>query len=512
VYECADVTIFAAAGSGDGHGLPGVGSTPRTSQPRCALDSGSTLVASLRDLRKDIIESTHWTRGWTYQEGVLSNRRLVFTENQVYWECDGLATQESVAIPLFLQPAHGGGEESWLMTMGDFMVGGIFKGILYNGGTFGEREADDRLDGPCRVDYGCAQPVEIDVRSQFRGIDRHIRDYSKRRLTQDADSLNAFLGITNAYTRIADFYLLYGLPLWMGQVAGSRPGAQITFGLAVSAWDHLGSGRMSTFVSEPCRRRSCFPSWSWAGWDAGEGGAVAWRAPPSFEHAELAADLIQRGQEEAWPLWAADVHLCSRAQFGEDHRPPTKSIKLRDCVSGKELDVEKPDVILLQNPWVLKYFRRVLSDADRSRGLTFMWQQLVGRSGRAPVETGEGVGWDDKRYRIAGRLSYIGLSVEMTEEEWTAKHISGEVISVLMFASRYPSEENLGHGTAKFITLRRIPGASGKKWERWERIGVLSLVIVKESLDKCDSEARFLKELRVQRRGVCRHYRIVRAW
>jgi len=83
VYECADVTIFAAAGSGAGHGLPGVGSTPRKSQPRCALDSGSTLVSSLRDLRKDIIESTHWTRGWTYQERVLSNRRLVFTENQV---------------------------------------------------------------------------------------------------------------------------------------------------------------------------------------------------------------------------------------------------------------------------------------------------------------------------------------------------------------------------------------------------------------------------------------------
>jgi len=222
------------------------------------------------------------------------------------------------------------------------------------------------------------------------------------------------------------------------------------------------------------------------------------RAPPSFEHAELAADLIQRGQEEAWPLWAANVHLCNRAQFGEE--PPTRSIKLRNCEGGKELDVEKPDVILLQNSWVLKYFRRGLSDVDRSRGSAFMWQQLVGRSGRAPVETGEGVGWDDKRYRIAGRLSYIGLSVEMTEEEWTAKHISGEVISVLMFASRYPSEENLGHGTAKFITLRRVPGAVGEKRERWERIGVLSLVIVKESLDKFDSEARFLKEPRVQRR------------
>ncbi len=38
------------------------------------------------------------TRGWTYQEGVLSNRRLVFTEEQVYWECRGMAVCETVTF------------------------------------------------------------------------------------------------------------------------------------------------------------------------------------------------------------------------------------------------------------------------------------------------------------------------------------------------------------------------------------------------------------------------------
>lgn len=52
----------------------------------------------LRDPRRDILESNYWTRGWTYQEGVLSNRRIVFTDEQVYWECSGMAAHESVDV------------------------------------------------------------------------------------------------------------------------------------------------------------------------------------------------------------------------------------------------------------------------------------------------------------------------------------------------------------------------------------------------------------------------------
>jgi hypothetical protein len=33
--------------------------------------------------------SASWfERGWTYQEGVLSRRRLMFTENQVCFQCE----------------------------------------------------------------------------------------------------------------------------------------------------------------------------------------------------------------------------------------------------------------------------------------------------------------------------------------------------------------------------------------------------------------------------------------
>jgi len=497
IYQCADITLFAAAGSGASYGLPGVGPTPRNAQPRYTLDSGSTLVSILRDPRRDVMESTHWTRGWTYQEGVLSNRRLVFTDNQMYWECNHMATQESLATILWHQPGNKR-EEDHPTTMADFMIGGIFKGHLFSGGPFGEHESINPSDDPHQLSYGFAQPVEIGVRSQFRGIDEHIRDYSKRRLSHDTDSLNAFLGITSAYTRLPDFYLLHGLPLWMGKVAGSFSGARITFGLAVSAWYHLGSGIQSTFTCEASRRRTHFPSWSWAGWDAGEGGAITWRSPPQFEHAALTADLIKCNLEDAWPLWAADVHLFNKGQF-RDNRPPAKTVRLGDCVDGIALGAEKPDYMVLQNPWVLKYFRRALVDTDRSPGSTFMWQRQVGRIGRAKIGIGEGAEWDRRRYRIAGRLCYIGMSVQMTEEDWEAKHNNGEIISVLMFASRYPDEVNRGHGTAKFITLRKAHEVAGRKWQIWERIGILSLTIQKETLDKCKTEESFLRKLPVRR-------------
>ncbi|KAJ4857180.1 heterokaryon incompatibility protein (HET) domain-containing protein [Trichoderma breve] len=61
IYSNAEVTIIAAAGQDENYGLSG--------DPQAA------------------IKSSKWsTRGWTFQEAVLSRRRLVFTEQQVYFE------------------------------------------------------------------------------------------------------------------------------------------------------------------------------------------------------------------------------------------------------------------------------------------------------------------------------------------------------------------------------------------------------------------------------------------
>jgi hypothetical protein len=81
----------------------------------------------------------------------------------------------------------------------------------------------------------------------------------------------------------------------------------------------------------------------------------------------------------------------------------------------------------------------------------------------------------------------------MTEDEWTEKHISGELISVLMFASKDPSSK---YGRARFLTLRKVASMA----VRWERIGILSLIIPEASLSKCTDNTDFLKQIPVHGR------------
>jgi hypothetical protein len=162
IYEEADFTIVAAAGSGASHGLPGIRSTPRKPQPKYKLDSGSLLISMLPDPHRDIFESDYWTRGWTYQEGVLSKRRIAFTDHQIYWECQGIATHESINLPLFLKPSTS--NEDSELRMADFMLTGIFKGDVYSGGSLSNQ---DNLviveDDAYRLDYGFLIHREVTI-------------------------------------------------------------------------------------------------------------------------------------------------------------------------------------------------------------------------------------------------------------------------------------------------------------------------------------------------------------
>ncbi|KAH7303394.1 heterokaryon incompatibility protein-domain-containing protein [Stachybotrys elegans] len=480
IYEEAELTIVASAGSGAGHGLPGICSTPRTPQPKYTLDSGNTLLSSLPDARYDILASDYWTRGWTYQEGVLSNCRLVFTQHQIYWECRNMAAQESMVIPLLHHSLVEDKEDDDEGVMADCMISGIFMGDACSGNSLSDRPGVP--DEDYRIKYGFPVYREANIRSQLRGLNEHIRAYSKRRLTHESDALLAFMGITGMYKRSSELYILYGLPLWLHKIAGIHSGTQITFALTVSAWHHR-TGQHSTFVSESCRRRTHLPSWSWAGWmDA----AVSWCALPNNEHWAQMADIIklraqQHDRERKRLLWAADTFLFSPGQRGD-------AIRLRDTFSAHRLEQGKRTLIGLHNPLVLGDFTRKETDKE------WRWVRIAGREGRAQ-EQAQSFDWDQKWYRIAGRLSCIYLSVKMKEDEWTAKHEAREIVSVLMFACRYPGREHVGHGGARFLTLRRVEGVEE---ECWERIGTLFLTIPKGSLDRCSGNQDLLKKIPVR--------------
>ncbi|KAG6041336.1 hypothetical protein E4U41_004866 [Claviceps citrina] len=250
IYEGAIVTIIAAHGDGAMDGLPGVGSTTRQKQPTYKFTDGNvTLVSSLRDPRIDIKNSTWFTRGWTYQEGLLARRRLIFTERQMYWECDGMSCPETLILPL---ATYYDREQE---KMCDFVRPGLFNGVSYMDGSW---EAWKRLPQTAE------EPSTLSI---FRESDTHITQCTKRSLTFDEDSLDAFAGIIRRLEKtIGNGKLggIVGIPLWCpcpASVADARQRparTKLLFALTTSFWHHSGT-------MQPRRRRH-LPSWTWAGW------------------------------------------------------------------------------------------------------------------------------------------------------------------------------------------------------------------------------------------------------
>ena len=91
IYNNAIATIIAAAGTDSMYGLPGVGRTPGAAQPFARV--GKHRLVSTLSTPKDLITRSRWnTRAWVYQEALFSRRRLIFTEQQVFFKCNPLPT------------------------------------------------------------------------------------------------------------------------------------------------------------------------------------------------------------------------------------------------------------------------------------------------------------------------------------------------------------------------------------------------------------------------------------
>ena len=96
IYQNAELTIVAGSGDNAEAGLPGVSSIPRTQQWQAKV--GRHLLVSLKSEPELVIMASPWaSRGWTFQEAMFSHRLLIFTEQQVYFECQSANFCETFA-------------------------------------------------------------------------------------------------------------------------------------------------------------------------------------------------------------------------------------------------------------------------------------------------------------------------------------------------------------------------------------------------------------------------------
>ncbi|KAK0099686.1 hypothetical protein ONS96_008183 [Cadophora gregata f. sp. sojae] len=231
IYASAQLTIIAAAGIGPDIGLPGVNGTLRRPQP--SYQFGDYKVVSSLVTATVSLSETAWTsRGWTYQEGLLSRRRLIFTYDQVYFECNGMHCAEVLHLPL--------------------------------------QEMLDTDTGKARVEVPPGAFTTKSIGDYPWRIMQSVSDFSARQLTYQSDALNAIQGIFRAFEKSPyPTYQLMGVPIMSSYIISGTsdpvvstisryPDEGFMIGLL---WFHRHSR------PEADLRRQCFPSWSWAGWN-----------------------------------------------------------------------------------------------------------------------------------------------------------------------------------------------------------------------------------------------------
>lgn len=166
IYRDADITVVAAAGLNAEYGLPGV-SVPRAERQTVADIKGIT-VSNMLEAAAGAIGFSRWnTRGWTYQERLLSRRLLTFTDSQVYYHCDR------------------------------------------------------RCNFHEQFRSGSVQPEILDPRAYLDFEDRDIwemyaigvAEYSRRSITDPGDRLPAFTGMTSFLERSYGAPFFFGLPI-----------------------------------------------------------------------------------------------------------------------------------------------------------------------------------------------------------------------------------------------------------------------------------------------------------
>ncbi|KAF1968722.1 HET-domain-containing protein [Bimuria novae-zelandiae CBS 107.79] len=225
IYSSVALTIIAAAGKDPASNLPSINGTTRTKQQVLRVDS-HIFAQTLPHPNWSLTHTTWATRGWTYQEGILSHRRLIFTTEQVLWECDSMNCLEALDLPLDAMHTRDRSRFRAHVPPGSFTN-----------------------KSPGSVSYD---------------VMRYVSEYYERDLSYPSDAINAMRDIFKTFVASpSKVYHICGVPVLCSvpkTELNSAPNALEQSFLRGLFWHH----------SEPGRRRIEFPSWSWAGWEDGK--------------------------------------------------------------------------------------------------------------------------------------------------------------------------------------------------------------------------------------------------
>ncbi|KAG1730521.1 heterokaryon incompatibility protein-domain-containing protein [Suillus paluster] len=224
IYGGSYFTIFAAGGTSARDPLPGLRSRTRTPQQHIEVIQGLHLAVPLPPPIGALTLSAWNTRGWTYQELMLSRRRIYFTGQQVYFEC---------RLDIFCED------------------------VVAESKRLASSSQPLRYKGAGNFTY-LRKPMQGLLDQYIESYMSAIGLYTQRNLTVDSDIVDAITAMTNALTK--------GFEL-----GGGDPARAFNFGMALTdleyalVWQHDPyTPRARRLI--PGEGNSPWPSWAWAGW------------------------------------------------------------------------------------------------------------------------------------------------------------------------------------------------------------------------------------------------------
>ncbi|KAH7078781.1 heterokaryon incompatibility protein-domain-containing protein [Paraphoma chrysanthemicola] len=214
IYSSAVLTIVSDTSSVN-TGIPGV-SLARPHPPQASFSWCGTTYLSARRTFGEALKSSPWERrAWCLQEKIFSKRLLVLSMDQAFFHC---------------------GAATWFEDT-------ILEGKENISGAVHMRE---RLTAfhKCQPKAALYSAYESHRDAFGRNFWSLVKNYSKRMLSFQSDTIRAFAGVLHSVES------RYGQPVW------GIPPFMFVQGLTWSQSPH----RMSL-------RKQDFPSWTWAGWD-----------------------------------------------------------------------------------------------------------------------------------------------------------------------------------------------------------------------------------------------------
>ncbi|KAK2608474.1 hypothetical protein QQS21_002936 [Conoideocrella luteorostrata] len=225
IYSRSSLTIVAAAGKNCHVGIPGLQLKSRSYSQYVARVADDLRLIALRPDTDSSVRSTEWsTRGWTYQEHLLSQRCLFsLHDGSVTFQCRRAVWGEDYCA-----------ESRYLDSCAPM------KELTLNMGVTQPGSVRDR-----------PPPAVQTVRSSYlQEYSRLVKGYTGRKMTNESDRLIGFDGILDLLRKAFCFRTVQGLP-------------EPIFNFAL-LWQP--GERMKRVSADEKTGRPRFPSWSWAGW------------------------------------------------------------------------------------------------------------------------------------------------------------------------------------------------------------------------------------------------------